>query len=89
MFGFLWISKARKTIKLAKEKFNLTSNLVGVGFTFDWTAGTKYKAPEWIANLGLEWLLRLIQEPKRLYKRYLVDNTLFILYFMRQVFFRR
>ena len=85
-FGF---PKQENLIKLAKEKFNLTSNLVGVGFTFDWTAGTKYKAPEWVANLGLEWLLRLVQEPKRLYKRYLVDNTFFILYFLRQVFFRR
>ena len=65
------------------------SNLVGIGFSFDWTAGTKYKAPEFVANIGLEWLFRLIQEPKRLYKRYLIDNTLFILYFLRQVFFHR
>jgi N-acetylglucosaminyldiphosphoundecaprenol N-acetyl-beta-D-mannosaminyltransferase len=64
-------------------------NFVGVGAVFEWVAGTKKKAPEWIANLGFEWLLRLIQDPKRLYKRYLIDNTLFILYFLRQVFFRR
>jgi len=65
---------------------NLTgANLIGVGFTFEWTAGTKYKAPEFIANIGLEWVLRLIQEPKRLYKRYFVDNFLFILYFIKQL----
>tara|TARA_B100001113_G_scaffold352100_1_gene352658 strand:- start:10 stop:744 length:735 start_codon:yes stop_codon:yes gene_type:complete len=64
-------------------------NFVGVGAVFEWVAGTKKKAPEWAANLGLEWILRLIQDPKRLYKRYLIDNTLFILYFLRQVFFRR
>ena len=64
-------------------------NFVGVGAVFEWVAGTKKKAPEWIANLGFEWLLRLFQDPKRLYKRYLIDNTLFILYFLRQVFFRR
>ena len=64
-------------------------NFVGVGAVFEWVAGTKKKAPEWIANMGFEWLLRLFQDPKRLYKRYLIDNTLFILYFLRQVFFRR
>ena len=84
----IWLSfgfpKQEKLMNLIRYKYNLNSNLVGVGFTFDWTAGTKYKAPEFIANLGLEWILRLIQEPKRLYKRYLVDNTLFIIYFIKQ-----
>ncbi len=65
---------------------NLTSaNLVGVGFVFEWTAGTKYKAPEFIANIGLEWVLRLLQEPRRLFKRYFVDNFLFIIYFIKQL----
>jgi len=80
-FGF---PKQENLIKLAKDKFNLTSNLVGVGFTFDWTAGTKKKAPEWLADLGFEWILRLIQEPKRLAKRYFIDNFLFIYYFSKQ-----
>ena len=65
------------------------ANIVGVGAVFEWMSGEKRKAPEWMANLGLEWFLRLIQDPKRLYKRYFIDNTLFILYFLRQVFFRR
>ena len=64
---------------------DLNSNLVGVGGVFEWVAGTKKKAPEWLANLGMEWFLRLIQDPKRLYKRYLIDNSLFIFYFLRQV----
>ena len=74
--------------KICRE-INSSANFVGIGAVFEWIAGTKKKAPEWIANLGLEWLLRLIQDPKRLYKRYLIDNALFILYFLRQVFFRR
>ena len=74
--------------RLCKE-IDTSINFVGVGAVFEWVAGTKKKAPEWIANLGFEWLLRLLQDPKRLYKRYLIDNTLFILYFLRQVFFRR
>jgi len=65
------------------------ANIVGVGAVFEWMSGEKRKAPEWMANLGLEWFLRLIQDPKRLYKRYFIDNTLFILYFLRQVFFRK
>mgnify|MGYP001389711069 FL=1 len=89
----IWFSlgfpKQEKLINLVKQKYSLSSNLVGIGFTFDWTAGTKYKAPELLANIGLEWLFRLIQEPKRLYKRYLIDNSLFILYFLRQAFFKR
>jgi N-acetylglucosaminyldiphosphoundecaprenol N-acetyl-beta-D-mannosaminyltransferase len=60
-------------------------NFVGVGAVFEWIAGTKVKAPEWIADLGLEWIFRLIQEPKRLFKRYLIDNTLFIYYFLKQI----
>ena len=74
--------------KLCNEVYT-NSNFVGIGGVFDWVAGTKKKAPEWLANIGLEWLLRLVQDPKRLYKRYLVDNTLFVLYFLRQVLFRR
>jgi len=74
--------------KLCKE-VELTSNFVGIGAVFEWVAGTKKKAPEWVANLGFEWVLRFIQEPKRLFKRYLIDNTMFILYFLRQVFFKR
>ena len=89
----IWFSlgfpKQEKLIDLIKNKYSINSNLVGIGFTFDWTAGTKYKAPEFIANVGLEWLFRLIQEPRRLYKRYLIDNTLFVLYFLRQVLFHR
>ena len=65
------------------------ANIVGVGAVFEWMSGEKRKAPEWMANLGLEWFLRLIQDPKRLYKRYFIDNTLFILYFLRQEFFRK
>jgi N-acetylglucosaminyldiphosphoundecaprenol N-acetyl-beta-D-mannosaminyltransferase len=62
----------------------MQSNLVGVGAVFEWVAGTKIKAPELIANLGLEWVLRLIQEPKRLYKRYFIDNFLFLYLIIKQ-----
>ncbi|MBF0522430.1 MAG: WecB/TagA/CpsF family glycosyltransferase [Candidatus Omnitrophica bacterium] len=52
--------------------------MVGVGAAFDFVAGTKKQAPKWIRHSGLEWLFRLCSEPKRLWKRYLVGNTVFI-----------
>jgi len=89
----IWVSlgfpKQELFINTLCNEIDTSINFVGVGAVFEWVAGTKKKAPEWIANLGFEWLLRLFQDPKRLYKRYLIDNTLFILYFLRQVFFRR
>ena len=89
----VWVSlgfpKQEQFIEKIYNQVDSNINFVGIGGVFDWVAGTKKKAPEWLANIGLEWLLRLVQDPKRLYKRYLVDNTLFILYFLRQVLFRR
>lgn len=49
-----------------------------VGAAFDFHAGTKSTAPEWMQRRGLEWLFRLWQEPRRLWKRYLVTNTVFL-----------
>ncbi len=84
----VWVSlgfpKQEKFIKNMKSNSGIQSNFVGVGAVFEWVAGTKIKAPEWLANIGLEWILRLVQEPKRLFKRYLVDNFLFIIYFVKQ-----
>jgi N-acetylglucosaminyldiphosphoundecaprenol N-acetyl-beta-D-mannosaminyltransferase len=54
--------------------------LLGVGQAFDILAGVKSRAPSWMQNTGLEWLYRLIREPKRLWKRYLVNNSLFLYY---------
>src|SRR5207302_3388498 len=51
--------------------------LVGVGAAFDFHAGTVRSAPAWMGDHGLEWLFRLIQEPRRLWHRYLVRGTEF------------
>ena len=56
---------------------------VCVGAAFDFHAGTKRMAPPWMQKRGLEWLFRLTQEPGRLWKRYLVQNTLFCCLFAR------
>lgn len=63
--------------------------MIGVGAAFDFHAGTVRRAPVWMRNNGLEWLHRLVSEPGRLWKRYLVTNTLFILGAARQLSSRR
>jgi len=51
---------------------------MGVGGTFDVVAGYTKRAPVWIQNMGFEWFYRLIQEPKRMWYRYLIGNSKFI-----------
>lgn len=51
---------------------------MGVGGSFDVIAGKVKRAPLWMQKLGLEWFYRVIQEPKRMWKRYLIGNTKFI-----------
>ena len=53
---------------------------MGVGGSFDVIAGVTDRAPEFWQNHGLEWLYRFIQEPKRLWKRYIIGNAKFVLY---------
>jgi exopolysaccharide biosynthesis WecB/TagA/CpsF family protein len=60
-----------------------------VGAAFDFHAGEKKTAPGWMQRRGLEWLFRLIQEPRRLWKRYLVTNTMFSLLVGRRVLIGR
>ncbi len=52
--------------------------LIGVGAAFDFNAGLKRQAPRWMQRSGLEWLFRLMAEPRRLWRRYLVNNPLFL-----------
>ncbi len=54
--------------------------LMGVGAAFDFHSGSLNRAPYWMQKCGLEWLYRLNQEPRRLWKRYLTTNLLFVLY---------
>ena len=52
--------------------------MIGVGAGFDYHAGNIKRAPMWMQKLSLEWLYRLFQDPKRLFKRYLVTNTRYL-----------
>ncbi len=54
--------------------------VLGVGAAFDFNAGRKSRAPVWMREHGLEWLFRLIQEPRRLWRRYLLGGSQFLFY---------
>lgn len=49
-----------------------------IGAVFDFYAGTVKRAPKWVINLGMEWFYRLVSEPKRMWRRYLVGNVKFV-----------
>jgi N-acetylglucosaminyldiphosphoundecaprenol N-acetyl-beta-D-mannosaminyltransferase len=55
-----------------------------VGAAFDFVAGTKPEAPDWMRRLNLEWIFRLMSEPRRLWRRYLFGNTRFIMLVARE-----
>jgi N-acetylglucosaminyldiphosphoundecaprenol N-acetyl-beta-D-mannosaminyltransferase len=63
----------------------LSTVMFGVGASFDFFAGNVRESPPWLGRLGLEWLFRLIQEPRRLWYRYLVLNPRFMLLAIRQL----
>ena len=77
---FVAIASPKKEIFLNKYKEELKSiNLImGVGGSFDVVSGKIKRAPVYMQKIGLEWLYRFLQEPKRMWKRYLVGNIQFI-----------
>jgi N-acetylglucosaminyldiphosphoundecaprenol N-acetyl-beta-D-mannosaminyltransferase len=70
---------------MAEHRGRVNAVMIGVGAAFDFHAGTVQRAPAWMRDNGLEWLHRLLSEPGRLWKRYLVTNTLFIVGAARQL----
>jgi N-acetylglucosaminyldiphosphoundecaprenol N-acetyl-beta-D-mannosaminyltransferase len=59
--------------------------MLGVGAAFDYVAGSKAQAPDWVQSLGLEWLFRMVTEPRRLWRRYLYNNPRFLGHFGAQL----
>lgn len=79
-FLFVAITSPKKEIFLNTYKNHLKNLnfIMGVGGSFDVLAGKTKRAPLWMQNAGLEWFYRFIQEPKRMWKRYLIGNSKFI-----------
>jgi N-acetylglucosaminyldiphosphoundecaprenol N-acetyl-beta-D-mannosaminyltransferase len=61
-----------------------TKHVCSIGAVFDFYAGTVTRAPNWMIRMGLEWFYRLVKEPKRMWRRYLIGNTIFILQILRE-----
>ena len=70
---------------MAEHRERLDCALVGVGAAFDFLAGRKTQAPGWLQRAGLEWLFRLVHEPRRLWRRYALHNPRFVVAALRQL----
>lgn len=79
---FVWVALGapRQELFCNRMKGKINGLMVGVGGAFNVLSGIVPEAPDWMKKTGLEWFFRLIQEPKRLFKRYTVTNTKFIWY---------
>ena len=79
------ISTPKQDMWMAQMRTRLNAPvLIGVGAAFDFHSGMVRQAPGWMQRSGLEWLFRLSQEPRRLWKRYLFYNTWFVFAVARQ-----
>lgn len=84
---FVAFSSPKKEYWLAENMKNINIPFcMGVGGSFDVVAGITKRAPIWMQKVGLEWFYRFLQEPGRMWKRYLVGNTKFILITLREKF---
>lgn len=86
-FVFVGLGCPKQELWMAAHRGLVNAVMVGVGAAFDFHAGNVARAPEWMRNNGLEWLHRLLSEPRRLWRRYLVTNTLFIIGAVKQLMF--
>lgn len=86
---FLGTGCPRQEIFAFEHRPSIRAVQLCVGAAFDFHAGQKKMAPSWMQKRGLEWLFRLSQEPGRLWKRYLVTNTIFSLLFARRLLLGR
>ena len=74
----------RQEIWVAQNTLAIGVPCLAVGAVFDFLSGNKRRPPQWTWRLGLEWLGRLLYEPRRLCKRYAKTNSLFLFCWLRQ-----
>ncbi|NEO99008.1 MAG: WecB/TagA/CpsF family glycosyltransferase [Symploca sp. SIO2E9] len=76
--------KQEKWIYKFKSKLPHIKIFLAIGATIDFEAGHVERSPKWVSEVGMEWLYRLLSEPQRLWKRYLVDDPLFFWLILKQ-----
>jgi N-acetylglucosaminyldiphosphoundecaprenol N-acetyl-beta-D-mannosaminyltransferase len=82
---FVGLGCPKQETWMASHRGRVNAVMIGVGAAFDYHAGMLKRAPLWWQRHGLEWLYRLGSDPRRLLRRYMVTNTLFIIGFSRQL----
>ncbi|KMY57238.1 MULTISPECIES: WecB/TagA/CpsF family glycosyltransferase [Bacillales] len=87
LFVGLGAPKQEKWIYHHLNEINVPVSL-GIGASFDFVAGTKKRAPAWMQKAGLEWFWRFCLEPRRLFKRYFIEDAKFIYLFFRELLLR-
>lgn len=83
---FVGLGCPKQDLFVSRNRSRLSPVQICVGAAFDFHAGVKKIAPRWMQRNGLEWLFRLAAEPRRLFKRYLVTNSVFVFRVAKQVF---
>jgi N-acetylglucosaminyldiphosphoundecaprenol N-acetyl-beta-D-mannosaminyltransferase len=82
---FVGLGCPKQEIWMARNREKINAVAVGVGAAFDFLSGSKSQAPFWMRRSGLEWLFRLLSEPRRLWRRYFYNNPRFIWHVSRQL----
>jgi N-acetylglucosaminyldiphosphoundecaprenol N-acetyl-beta-D-mannosaminyltransferase len=82
---FVGLGCPKQEFWIASHYDKIHAVMIGVGAAFAFHSGVIHQAPRWIQNMGLEWLFRLSQEPKRLWKRYAYANPRFVYLFSREI----
>ena len=77
---FVWVGLGapKQEIWMAAHKGRVNSIMIGVGAAFAFESGKTKRAPKWVQNMKLEWFYRMLQDPKRLFKRYFVTNIKYL-----------
>ena len=81
---FVCLGCPKQEIWMAENTEKINAVLLGVGGAFETYAETKKRAPRWIRNISMEWVYRLGQDPKRMWKRYFITNSLFLHLLVKQ-----
>ncbi len=84
-FIFVALGCPKQEKWMAEHKNKINSCMIGLGGALEVYADIKDRAPQWMQDYSLEWMYRLMQDPKRLWKRYLVTNTLFVFLLLVQI----
>ncbi len=79
----------RQEVWVSEHLGKVNAAMMAVGAAFDFHAGTLKQAPKWMQDHGLEWFYRLMKEPRRLWKRYFVTNSIFISLFFKYKLFKK